>query len=563
MNRLDYLVLIATILAIPLYGLWRTRGSASLGQYLKGDASIRWATIGLSMLATQAGPITFLSMPGQAYESGIGFIQNYFGQPLALVVVCAVFVPIYQRLKVYTAYQYLGQRFDRKTQLLGAFLFLVQRGIAAGITIYAPAIVLSALLGWRLNLTIWFAGGLVIIYTVVGGTKIVSITQRYQMIVILVGMAIAFAVAVYRLSPDMSFEGTLSVAGKMGKLEAVDFSIDPHKRYTFWSGLIGGFFLALSYFGADQSQVQRYLAGGSLKESRLGLLFNAVVKVPMQFLILLLGAIVFMFYQFEKPPIYFNQPAYQRAMESSYASQLKALQTQFDDVFVQKRAAIRAVSSTSSNERDVAMTRLRDLDAQARELRDRTKAVLEQAGVDPKSKESDYVFISFILQQMPHGLVGLLIAVILCATMSATAATLNALGSTTAIDFYRPLIPNASDHHYVVAAKALTAAWGLIAIGVASFASLVENLIEAGNILGSVFYGSILGLFLAAFFIRRATGSAVFFAALLAQALVFILFATTNIGYLWYNLIGCAAVLVLATVLQQTIFRGTQAPAGV
>src|SRR5438128_3217724 len=506
-------------------------------------------------------------MPGQAYESGIGFIQNYFGQPLALIVVCAVFVPIYQRLKVYTAYQYLGERFDRKTQLLGAFLFLVQRGIAAGITIYAPAIVLSALLGWRLDLTIWLAGGLVIIYTVVGGTKIVSITQRYQMIVILVGMAIAFAVAVYRLSPDMSFEGTLSVAGKMGKLEAVDFSIDPHKRYTFWSGLIGGFFLALSYFGADQSQVQRYLAGGSLKESRLGLLFNAVVKVPLQFLILLLGAIVFMFYQFEKPPVYFNQPAYQRAMESSYASQLKALQTQFDDVFVQKRAAIRAISNAppnaSSGDRDIAMSRLRDLDAQARELRDRTKAVLEQAGVDPKSKESDYVFISFILQQMPHGLVGLLIAVILCATMSATAATLNALGSTTAIDFYRPLIPNASDHHYVVAAKALTAAWGLIAIGVASFASLVENLIEAGNILGSVFYGSILGLFLAAFFIRRATGSAVFFAALLAQALVFILFATTNIGYLWYNLIGCAAVLVLATVLQQTIFRGTQAPAGV
>ena len=562
MNRLDYFVLIATILAIPLYGLWRTRGSASLGQYLKGDASIRWATIGLSVLATQAGPITFLSMPGQAYESGIGFIQNYFGQPLALIVVCAVFVPIYQRLKVYTAYQYLGERFDRKTQLLGAFLFLVQRGIAAGITIYAPAIVLSTLLGWRLNLTIWFAGGLVIIYTVMGGTKIVSITQRYQMIVILVGMAIAFAVAVDRLSPHLSFENTLLVAGKMGKLEAVDFSVDPHKRYTFWSGLIGGFFLALSYFGADQSQVQRYLAGGSLKESRLGLLFNAAVKVPMQFFILLLGAIVFMFYQFEKPPVYFNQPAYQRAAENGYGPQLTGLQTRFDDVFMQKRAVIRAISSTSSNERDLAMTKLRELDVQARELRDRTKAVLEQAGVDPKNKDSDYVFITFILQQMPHGLVGLLIAVILCATMSATAATLNALGSTTAIDFYRPLIrPNASDHHYVVAAKALTAAWGLIAIGVASFASLVENLIEAGNILGSVFYGSILGLFLAAFFIRRVTGSAVFFAAVLAQSLVFVLFATTNIGYLWYNFIGCAAVLVLATLLQQTIFRGTEAHA--
>ena len=408
MNRLDYLVLIATILAIPLYGLWRTRGSASLGQYLKGDASIRWATIGLSVLATQAGPITFLSMPGQGYESGIGFIQNYFGQPLALIVVCAVFVPIYQRLKVYTAYQYLGERFDQKTRLLGAFLFLVQRGIAAGITVYAPAIVLSALLGWRLNLTIWLAGGLVIIYTVVGGTKIVSITQRYQMIVILVGMAIAFAVAVYRLSPDLSFQGALSVAGKMGKLEAVDFSVDPHKRYTFWSGLIGGFFLALSYFGADQSQVQRYLAGGSLKESRLGLLFNAVVKVPMQFFILLLGAIVFMFYQFEKPPVYFNQPAYQRAVESGYGPQLSALQTQFDDVFVQKRAAIRAFSSgsskLSSNERDVAMTKLRELDAQAHELRNRTKGVLEQAGADPKSKDSDYVLLLLFFNKCRTGL---------------------------------------------------------------------------------------------------------------------------------------------------------------
>jgi SSS family transporter len=562
-NRLDYFVLIATILAIPLYGLWRTRGSASLGQYLKGDASIRWATIGLSVLATQAGPITFLSMPGQAYESGIGFIQNYFGQPLALIVVCAVFVPIYQRLKVYTAYQYLGQRFDRKTRLLGAFLFLVQRGIAAGITIYAPAIVLSALLGWRLNLTIWLAGGLVIIYTVIGGTKIVSITQRYQMIVILIGMAIAFAVVIYKLSPDLSFERTLSIAGKMGKLEAVNFSVDPHKRYTFWSGLIGGFFLALSYFGADQSQVQRYLAGGSLKESRLGLLFNAVVKVPMQFFILLLGAVVFMFYQFEKPPVYFNQPAYERALQNGYGPQLTELQKQFDDVFTQKRAAIRVLSTAPSNERDAAMNTVRSLEAQASDVRDRTKAVLVQAGVDPKSKESDYVFITFILQQMPHGIVGLLIAVILCATMSATAATLNALGSTTAIDFYRPLIrPNASDHHYVIAAQALTAAWGLIAIGVASFASLVENLLEAGNILGSVFYGSILGLFLAAFFIRRVTGSSVFFAALFAQTLVFVLFATTNIGYLWYNFIGCAAVLVVAPILQQTIFRSAELPAG-
>jgi Na+/proline symporter len=350
----------------------------------------------------------------------------------------------------------------------------------------------------------------------------------------------------------------------MGKLEAVNFSVDPHKRYTFWSGLIGGFFLALSYFGADQSQVQRYLAGGSLKESRLGLLFNAVVKMPMQFFILLLGAIVFMFYQFETPPVYFNQPAFQRAMENGYARQLTELQTQFDQVFVQKRPVIRALATASSGERAALTNKLRDLDEEAHALRDQTRTVLVQAGVDPKSKESDYVFITFILQQMPHGIVGLLIAVILCATMSATAATLNALGSTTAIDFYRPLIrPNASDHHYVLAAKALTAAWGLVAIGIASFASLVENLVEAGNILGSVFYGSILGLFLAAFFIRRVTGSAVFFAGLVAQALVLLLFATTNIGYLWYNFIGCAAVLILAPILQQSVFRAADAPAGV
>ena len=315
-NRFDYIVLFATILAIPLYGLWRTYNHPNLREYLKGDKTIRWGTIGLSVLATQAGPITFLSMPGQAYESGIGFIQNYFGQPFALIVVCAIFVPIYQRLKVYTAYEYLGQRFDKKTRLLGAFLFLIQRGIAGGITIYAPAIILSALLGWDLNLTIWLAGGFVILYTVVGGTKIVSLTQRYQILVIFIGMALAFGIAVYRLPPDLSFTGALSLAGKMGKLQAVDFSIDPSKRYTFWSGILGGFFLSLSYFGADQSQVQRYLAGGSLRASRIGLLFNALVKVPLQFLILLLGAMVFLFYQFEKPPDVFQSaelPARDRA----------------------------------------------------------------------------------------------------------------------------------------------------------------------------------------------------------------------------------------------------------
>lgn len=553
MNRLDYIVLFATILAIPLYGLWRSYNHPNLREYLKGDKTIRWGTIGLSVLATQAGPITFLSMPGQAYESGIGFIQNYFGQPLALIVVCALFVPIYQRLRVYTAYEYLGQRFDQKTRLLGGFLFLIQRGIAGGITIYAPAIILSALLGWDLNLTIWLAGGFVIVYTVVGGTKIVSLTQRYQILVILVGMALAFGIAVHRLPAELSFTDALSIAGKMGKLQAVDFSIDPSKRYTFWSGILGGFFLSLSYFGADQSQVQRYLAGGSLRASRIGLLFNALVKVPMQFLILLLGVMVFLFYQFEKPPLFFNQPTYQRAIERGYGPQLAALEAQFDEVFTRKREVLTKTAGAAAVSAEVEQ-----LDARARAIRDDTKKILEQAGASPKSKDSDYVFITFVLQHLPHGVVGLLVAVIFCATMSATSAVLNALGSTTAVDFYRVFRPNDTDHHYVVATRWLTAGWGLVTIAVASFCSLVENLIEAGNILASVFYGSILGLFLVAFFLPNVRGSAVFFGAVMAQTMVLILFFTTKIGYLWYNLIGCSAVLLFAWLLQQTVFRNTQ-----
>jgi solute:Na+ symporter, SSS family len=549
-NRFDYIVLFATILAIPLYGLWRTYNHPNLREYLKGDRTIRWGTIGLSVLATQAGPITFLSMPGQAYESGIGFIQNYFGQPFALIVVCAVFVPIYQRLKVFTAYEYLGQRFDQKTRLLGGFLFLIQRGIAGGITIYAPAIILSALLGWDLNLTIWLAGGFIIAYTVVGGTKIVSLTQRYQFLVIFVGMALAFGIAVYRLPANLSFGDALHIAGRMGKLQAVDFSIDPSKRYTFWSGLLGGFFLSLSYFGADQSQVQRYLAGNSLRASRIGLLFNALVKVPLQFLILLLGAMVFLFYQFEKPPMFFNQPSYQRAVASGFGPKLDALQTQFDDVFTRKRQLLQTAPSDSE---------IQQLDARSRSIRDETKQILEQAGANPKSKDSDYVFITFVLQHLPHGVVGLLVAVIFCATMSATSAVLNALGSTTAVDFYRVFRPGGSDHHYVVATRWLTLGWGIVTIAVASFCSLVENLIEAGNILASVFYGSILGLFLVAFFLRNVRGSAVFFGAVLAQTMVIVLFLTTNIGYLWYNLIGCAAVLLFAWVLETTVFRNRAA----
>jgi solute:Na+ symporter, SSS family len=406
------------------------------------------------------------------------------------------------------------------------------------------------LLGWDLNLTIWLAGGFVILYTVVGGTKIVSLTQRYQILVIFVGMALAFGIAVHRLPADLSFTDALHIAGRMGKLQAVDFSIDPSKRYTFWSGILGGFFLSLSYFGADQSQVQRYLAGNSLRASRIGLLFNALVKVPMQFLILLLGAMVFLFYQFEKPPMFFDQPTYQRAIERGYGPQLDGLQGQFDDVFLRKRELLQAPA------RDPGWSaQVQQLDAHARAIRDDTRKVLEQAGASPKSKDSDYVFITFVIQHLPHGVVGLLVAVIFCATMSATSAVLNALGSTTAVDFYRVFRPHGTDHHYVVATRWLTAGWGLVAIAVASFCNLVENLIEAGNILASVFYGSILGLFLVAFFLRQVRGSAVFFGAVLAQTLVLTLFFTTNIGYLWYNFIGCVAVLLFAWILEATVFR--------
>ncbi len=560
MSWLDYAVLFSTVLAIAVYGWWKTRADHDLGHYLQGDASIRWGTIGLSVMATQASAVTFLSTPGQAYESGLGFVQNYFGLPFALIVVCALFIPIYHRLKVVTAYEYLGQRFDQKTRLLGAFLFLVQRGLAAGITIYAPAIIISALLGWNLRLTILLAGLFVVLYTTTGGTTAVSHTQKWQMAVILAGMGVAFGMILHRLPADLSFFQALSVAGKMGKLEAVDFSIDFHKRYTFWSGLLGGFFLALSYFGTDQSQVQRYLAGGSLVGSRFGLIFNAVLKLPMQFFILLTGVMVFIFFQFEKPPIFFNQPAYERAAQGEQADQFANLQSRYDQVFAAKQITVRALTSAMKTKSapaiETATTNLRRQQSELDKLRGEAKENLKS--VDPKLEtgDADYVFINFVLHYLPHGIIGLLIAVIFCAAMSSSASELNALGSTTVVDFYRPLLhPNASDAHYLLVSKLLTAAWGGVAISFALFANLVENLIQAINILGSIFYGSILGIFLVAFFLRFVRGSAVFVAAIISQALVLILFYSTEIGYLWYNVIGCVVVLIVSALLEKSLFR--------
>ena len=561
MSGIDYAVLIGTLLVIALYGWWKTRADHDLGHYLQGDSSIRWGTIGLSVMATQASAITFLSTPGQAYESGMGFLQNYFGLPFALIVVCLVFIPIYHRLKVVTAYEYLGQRFDQKTRLLGASLFLLQRGLAAGITIYAPAIILAALLGWNLRLTILLAGLFVVIYTTTGGTTAVSHTQKWQMAVILAGMGVAFGMILYRLPGDFSFLQAVSVAGKMGKLEAVDFSFDFQRRYTFWSGLLGGFFLALSYFGTDQSQVQRYLAGGSIVGSRFGLLFNAVLKLPMQFFILLTGVMVFIFFQFEKPPIFFNQPAYERAAQGAQAGRLADLQTRYDAAFAQKQTAVRGLTTALKSHSEAAIETATGAvlrpQKEIETIRGEVKAALRAA--DPKipTGDADYVFISFVLNYLPHGVIGLLIAVIFCAAMSSSASELNALGSTTVVDFYRPLLhPNASDDHYLLVSKLLTAAWGGVAISFALFANLLENLIQAINILGSIFYGSILGIFLVAFFLRFVRGSAVFVAALTSQALVLVLFYTTKIGYLWYNVLGCVVVLGLSALLEKVFFSG-------
>ena len=566
MNGLDYAVLLGVLVSIAVYGMWRTRGHHSLRSYLKGSRETRWFTIGLSVMATQASAITFLSTPGQGYESGLGFVQNYFGAPLALIIIAVVFLPIYRKLNVYTAYEFLGRRFDSKTRLLGAGLFLLQRGLGAGITIYAPAIVLSTVMGWSLSATIVCTGLLVVIYTVTGGSDAVNLTQKYQIGVIFIGMVTAFFVLLARLPAGLTFGDALTVAGGFHKLEAVDFSLNPDRRYTIWTGVLGGLFLALSYFGTDQSQVQRYLAGASLRESRLGLMFNAIFKIPMQFFILLLGALVFVFYQFERPPVFFNQAAWHYQAAHGSGDKLRTLEKDFVTAHADKERQIQAwiAARHAGDDSAAATARTAALAAQARTeaARTETKAVLHSA--DPKTtvNDSDYVFITFILDHLPHGVIGLLVAVFFAASFSSKAGELNALGSTTVVDVYRHVVKrDASDAHYVTASKWFTALWGLVAIGFALFASLAENLIQATNIIGSVFYGVVLGMFLVAFFFKQIGGTAVFWAALAAQTLVLVSYFTLSISYLWYNVIGCAACMLLGFFLQIFLPRIARIPA--
>ena len=555
MNPLDYVVLIGALVGIAAYGVWRTRDRNSLRAYLQGSGKTGWAGIGLSVMATQASAITFLSTPGQGYADGMGFVQNYFGAPFALILIAAVFLPIYRRLGVYTAYEFLGRRFGGRTRLLGAALFLLQRGLAAGITIYAPAIVLSTLFGWRLDATIILTGLLVVIYTVSGGSDAVTITQKWQMGVVFAGMGAAAVVLLLRLPRGLTLPDALAVAGGFGRLHAVDFSADVHRRYTFWSGLLGGFFLALAYFGTDQTQVQRYISGASLRESRLGLMFNAVFKIPMQTFILLLGALVFVFYQFERPPVFFNRAAWELRAGQEGAERRAAFEAAFAEAHAGERRHILAWlgarhAGRADEEASARAAALADL-RRAEAVRAQAKDWLSAAGPRAPANDADYVFITFVIDHLPHGLVGLLVAVVLAAAMSSKAAELNALGSTTTIDVYRHLVRRgADDAHSVAASRWFTALWGLVAIGFALFANLSENLIQAINILGSVFYGVMLGLFLVAFFLRRVGGTAVFWAALASQALVFALYSTLTISYLWYNLIGCAACVALSLAIQ-------------
>jgi len=555
-SLLDFVVLVASVLGIAAYGVWRTRGCRNLDTYMKGDEAIGWATIGLSVMATQASAITFMSTPGQGFEDGLGFVQFYFGLPLALVLIAALFLPIYRRWNVYTAYEFLGRRFDGKTRLLCAGLFLAQRGLAAGITIYAPAIILSTMLGWPLGPTIVLAGLVAIVYTAAGGSEAVSLTQRYQMAVIFAGMATAMVILLVKLPVGLG--DALTVAGGLRKLEAVSFSVDVHQRYTLWSGLLGGLFLQLSYFGADQSQVQRYLSSPSLRASRLGLMFNAVCKVPMQFTILLLGVLVAVFYQFAPEPVLFNQPALRAAGRQAGAPRLTALEREFAALHGQKRQYIQewlAAKHTGQAEA-AAGARAQALAAyqHSEALRAEAKEAVKAATGAGKGQDADYVFITFILGYLPHGVIGLLVAAFFAAALSSKAAELNALASTTTVDIYRFLARRDADEaHYVAASRWFTVLWGLVALGFALFASLQDNLIQAVNIVGSWFYGVLLGLLLVAFFLRRVGGTAVFWGALAAQALVLVLHFRFRISYLWYNPIGCGACVLFGLGLQAAL----------
>ena len=560
MSSIDWIILGLVLAFIVLYGLAKTRNQSGVSDFVTGGNKASWWTIGLSVMATQASAITFLSTPGQAFHDGMGFVQFYFGLPIAMVIISLFFVPIYHRLKVFTAYAYLEDRFNVQTRTLTAVFFLIQRGLAAGITIFAPSIILSAVLGWDLVGLNILIGTLVVVYTVTGGTRAVNITQKQQMGVIFGGMFLAFLMLLNFLPLEVGLDEALTIAGAQDKMNILDFSFDFDNRYTFWSGIIGGSFLALSYFGTDQSQVQRYLSGRTLRQSQMGLIMNGMLKVPMQFFILLIGVLVFVFYQFNTAPLNFNPTNERMVMDSPYASEYKVLDQEKDLLMGQiQTLQLTYLDTEDPVQKDLLQKEISALNTRQLSLRKEARELILAADKDAETNDKDYVFIHFILTQLPVGLIGLLLAVILSAAMSSTASEINALGATTAVDLYQRHRPGHSEKHYLKITRYFTLIWGVIAILVACTAPLFDNLIQLVNIIGSIFYGNILGVFLAAFFIRPIKGPSIFWAALINQAFVITLFVldlfeVIKLPYLWLNVIGCVAVIIIAFIVQ--VVRG-------
>lgn len=558
MKTIDWIVLLLAILFIVSYGTWKTRKTATMEGFLKGDNTLKWWMMGISIMATQASAITFLSTPGQAMEDGMRFLQFYFGLPLAMVIISITMVPIYYRLKVYTAYEYLESRFDLKTRSLAAILFLVLRGLSAGITLFAPALVLSTILELPVVMTTLFIGTLVIVYVVSGGTKAVSLTQRQQMAVIMSGMILAGILAYHLIPVDVSFGDTVRIAGEMGKLNLVNLEFNISDRYNIWSGLIAGTFLFLSYFGTDQSQVGRYLGGASVTESRLSLMFNGLLKIPMQFIILFIGVLVYVFYLFIQPPVFHNQVLKERALRTEQGDSIRYYEDQFNAVYAMKREAVdRLVVAIQQEDDDAIRTASDEVKAYQKQesaLRDGVKASIAKAIPNAKTRDTDYMFLNFVLSNLPHGVIGLLLAVMFCAAMSSMAGELNALASTTSVDIYkRSFRPEASNAHYLMMSRVFTVLWALVAMVFAMLANFAENLIQFVNIVGSLFYGTILGIFLTAFYVRWVGGTAVFWAAIVAECVVLYCYMFTDIAFLSYNIIGCVSVVLLALLLQTVL----------
>ena len=552
MNNIDWFVLIFTLLVIVVYGTIKTKGAKTAREYIKAGNDAKWWTIGLSVMATQASAITFLSTPGQAFNDGLGFVQFYFGLPIAVVVVCLIFIPIYHKLKVYTAYEFLEKRFDLKTRSLTAILFLIQRSLSAGITIFAPSIILSTVLGWNLIWTNIIIGLLVIIYTVSGGTKAVNYTQKYQMGIILIGLIIVFVTVINLFPENISFKKAIEIASTNSKMEILNFSFDFENRYTVWSGIIGGTFLMMSYFGTDQSQVQRYLSGKSLREMQLGMIFNGILKIPMQFFILFIGIMVFVFYQFSASPLNFNPQAEKIVSQSSFSENYNSLKIDLKNNFDKKMFFYNEFLNSKNIE---TKKQIINLNKKEDELRKEGKSLIKKAGIEKNIKvetnDKDYIFINFILNNLPNGIIGLLLAVILSAAMSSTSSEINALATTSVVDILKRNFSYINDDNIVYYTKLMTFFWGICAITIASFAYLADNLIQLVNIIGSIFYGNVLGIFMIAFFFKKLKSNSVFFGAIITQLIIICAWFFDWMPFLWLNVFGCFTVIFISNLINR------------